>query len=585
LWDQFDDKAKAIILNTALPQHNTGITPTRTHVNLHDISAYDYLQANMTDIQQDTLSTDNAILDSPDQHGVIDNEEHSDSLLINVAKSAKPSPGDIKRVLSKTSTRSANVTQIIYNISASRTTLCNLSLIDRGANGGIAGDDVRVVFKTDRCVDVRGIDNHQVNGIDIGTVGGVIQTQKGPVVAIMHQYALLGKGSSIHSPCQLEFFKNIVDDKSLLAGGNQCITTLDGYIIPLIVKEGLVRLQIKPYTDKEWDTLPHLFLTGETVWDPTVLDFDRSATTEEQWLDAVSHINTPCPDDINTFHNRYDEFGNYCHTVTVQYASYYHRHSTGSIEDVIDQCVYDAQHSENPIFYDAFEHHVEDIDVFDPDTFTLKIDPRTVATKPPDYELLRPFFGWFSADTIKHTLEHTTQYARLPSGTLLHCTFKSPNPALNVSRRNEPVACDIVYADVPAVDNGSTAAVIFAGLDTQVTDIYGIKTDKSLSTPSKTTSDNGEHLISLSVIVHKLKLATKFLISYVLSALVIGKVNRTSNNKTLLSAVIKLSKLLPIELWIVLVHLLLLGSFVSSTFATCSITPTMSPSKMFPLPL
>ena len=35
-----------------------------------------------------------------------------------------------------------------------------------------------------------------------------------------------------------------------------------------------------------------------------------------------------------------------------------------------------------------------------------------------------------------------------------------------------PVACDIVYADVPAIDDGSDIAVIFVGTDTQVTDIY-----------------------------------------------------------------------------------------------------------------
>jgi hemerythrin superfamily protein len=45
-------------------------------------------------------------------------------------------------------------------------------------------------------------------------------------------------------------------------------------------------------------------------------------------------------------------------------------------------------------------------------------------------------------------------------------------------RRNESVACDIVYSDTPAVADSSTAAVIFVGIDTQVTDIYGIKTDK-----------------------------------------------------------------------------------------------------------
>jgi hypothetical protein len=78
----------------------------------------------------------------------------------------------------------------------------------------------------------------------------------------------------------------------------------------------------------------------------------------------------------------------------------------------------------------------------------------------------------------QENLMHITQYARLPTGTTLKRAFKSPNPALKVTRCNEPVACDIVYADVPAIDDGSIAAVNFIGTDTQVTDVYGIKTDK-----------------------------------------------------------------------------------------------------------
>lgn len=73
----------------------------------------------------------------------------------------------------------------------------HLSLVDRGANGGEAGNDVHVIFKTSRTVDIKSIDNHQLTDVHIGTVGSVVTTQKGPVIAIMHQYALLRKGSSI----------------------------------------------------------------------------------------------------------------------------------------------------------------------------------------------------------------------------------------------------------------------------------------------------------------------------------------------------------------------------------------------------
>jgi hypothetical protein len=66
----------------------------------------------------------------------------------------------------------------------------------------------------------------------------------------MHQYALLNKGYTIHSPCQFEWYKNDVNDKSINVPGDlQRILTLDGYIIPLCIKDGLARLSIRQYTD------------------------------------------------------------------------------------------------------------------------------------------------------------------------------------------------------------------------------------------------------------------------------------------------------------------------------------------------
>jgi len=47
-----------------------------------------------------------------------------------------------------------------------------------------------------------------------------------------------------------------------------------------------------------------------------------------------------------------------------------------------------------------------------------------------------------------------------------------------VHRHQEPVATDTVYADTPAIDDGSTCAQIFVGRESLVTDVYGMKTDK-----------------------------------------------------------------------------------------------------------
>jgi hypothetical protein len=128
----------------------------------------------------------------------------------------------------------------------------------------------------------------------------------------------------------------------------------------------------------------------------------------------------------------------------------------------------------------------------------------------PFFFQLRRLCGWLYPDLIEKTFMHTSQYARLPTGTTLSRAFKSPNPALNVTRCNEPVACDIVYANVPAIDDGSIAAVIFVGTDTQVTDVCGIKTGKqSVNTlednitycgaPHKLISDSAQVIIGNKV--------------------------------------------------------------------------------------
>ena len=63
---------------------------------------------------------------------------------------------------------------VIYDIHK-HTILCskhvtkskNGSLVDRGANGGVLGNDARVILQHHREVDVRGIDNHELNSLKI----------------------------------------------------------------------------------------------------------------------------------------------------------------------------------------------------------------------------------------------------------------------------------------------------------------------------------------------------------------------------------------------------------------------------------
>jgi hypothetical protein len=249
-----------------------------------------------------------------------------------------------------------------------------------------------------RTVDIKGIDNHRCTNIDIGTIGGVIHTNKGPVIGIFHRYALLNKGSFIHSPCQFEWYKNDVNDKSILVpGGLQCIQTLDGYIIPHSIQNGLTRLNIRLYTDQEFDSFPHVILTSELEWDPSVLD--HIFKEDEQWGEAP------------TFKSQFNDISDYTQRVILHHHTYFKRTCGITTDDIIHQCIY-ATHMSNStiehevnIFYDAFQHEIAEAP-----TSKQAIIPKTTVKHSLDFQPLRLFFRWMSADIIQTTFEHTTQY-------------------------------------------------------------------------------------------------------------------------------------------------------------------------------
>jgi hypothetical protein len=120
------------------------------------------------------------------------------------------------------------------------------------------------------------------------------------------------------------------------------------------------------------------------------------------------------------------------------------------------------QKSHKSVFYDAQETEPPIPEGIPP--APAPSGPKVISKHEPDYDQLRPFLGWISPEIIKKTFKHTAQYASLPAGTLLKKVYKYPNPALNVFRRQEDVACDIVYSDVPDIYDGSTAAVILTAV-------------------------------------------------------------------------------------------------------------------------
>jgi hypothetical protein len=345
---------------------------------------------------------------------------------------------------------------------------------------------------------VQGIDNHQIVDIPIVTAGAVVKLQHGEVIIITHQYAYTGKGKTIQSSGQLEWYKQAVDDKSIKVGGKQRIKTLDGFVIPLDVKSGLPYVKMRPYTDKEWDSLPHVIQTEDGNWNPSVLD--HSLTDNEQWYDAVSDF----PDAMDG--SPFDGEGNYRNL------------------HVFDLFITDSIFHNSPLIpdlpwlYQAHEHQIIE--------------------NQQDFAQLRPNFAWLPENVVKETFKNTTQYARMSMSTVLKKHYNSPFPTLNVHCREEALATNTVYSNVPAVDSGVTIAQLFVGLTSTVCDVYPLKTEKAfVNTLQDVTT------------VPKSKSAAESRISSGPSSLAIGRVNPINNIKIRLKASTRMSNGWQTLLW------------------------------------
>ena len=159
------------------------------------------------------------------------------------------------------------------------------SLVDIGSNGGLAGSDVRILSRSSRKCTVTGIDSHELQGLAVVQCASLVETNHGIVNLIMNEYASYGKGHTIHSSGQIEWFKNSVDDRSVQVGDKQRICTIDGYAMPLVCRGGLMYLSPfgKP-ADADLKRYPAVLLTGPYEWDPSVLDFTHpSCDGEPPW--------------------------------------------------------------------------------------------------------------------------------------------------------------------------------------------------------------------------------------------------------------------------------------------------------------
>ena len=366
----------------------------------------------------------------------------SDPLLAMVHQSIHTSDDDASDITKVLSAKRSRQIQVCKHYIFQHANHTNNQLVDRGANGGLAGSDMRVIYKTHRKINISGIDNHEVNGLDVVTAATLLNTSLGKVIGIFNEYAHLGKGSSIHSSGQLEWFKTHVDEKSIKVGGTQLITTLEGYSVPLLIKDGLAyATSLGRPTDQDMDAYPHVFFTSPDEWDPSVLDHDPRPLDR---LDPSQVLDQPFGDPM------FDAYGDFNERIIA------------NLNILLDA---------PPEDYGSYIANLHQ-----------------GSSQEPDWNALRPFFEWTSPSSIQDTFNVTTRHGSAPhTQDYIKKHFKSRNPVFNIPRRSEAVATDTIFSDTPAVDDGSTMAQFFCGRDTLVCDAYGIKSTKQFI---NTLSDN-----------------------------------------------------------------------------------------------
>jgi len=121
----------------------------------------------------------------------------------------------------------------------------------------------------------------------------------------------------------------------------------------------------------------------------------------EVWFDAISDLPPDKPP------SAFDEVGDYTKWVVVQ--SHDVLYSWDTSQHIVDACVimhtYQAHAGNNCCIS---EHHNPDDTALEDQPPLYESHAHEVSKHPPDYQLLRPMFGWLPADLIKQTFKVTT---------------------------------------------------------------------------------------------------------------------------------------------------------------------------------
>ena len=184
---------------------------------------------------------------------------------------------------------------------------------------------------------------------------------------------------------------------------------------------------MQPNTQEEFDTLPHVFLTSDEDWDPTVLD--NVITDKGDWQNTLHDL------DEGFIHQPFDEYGNYSRKRpeserrrskrikdrTIKFASEAH-----SIKEADLRVCFHEVCNLNAVFVPA--QGEGDHELIDARNHPVKVKPSDI-----DYKAYSPYFLSVPVEKIHKTFERMTRFAsNILAGQKITQLHKAPNPAFNV---------------------------------------------------------------------------------------------------------------------------------------------------------
>ena len=404
------------------------------------------------------------------------------------------------------------------------------ALVDRGANGGIAGSDTRVIYRTKKTIALSGIDNHIVRNLELVHAATVVKSQAGEVILVMRQFTYMPDGKTIMGPIQMEHYGCIVQDISPM-GRNKTkvpyVQTPDGYMIPMRVTDGLLYIDTRVPSDDDFRNLPATFITAAEEWDANVLDglvpdawykeqddkvkkrfVHLPFTADGELKDVEDTVDVDRETEPSRHVSRASIMAYLCKIIEEELENDFVNFEAGGMivsvattKQMATECnwikvnrslwvcnnrrkksrgpptrrskrvrnkgttVEDGATAQDATPQTDFNNKAKEHTNGDTMDRERHSGPYLGTPEKIDYTKMRRYFCGLPEEVLKKTVRNTTMMGVKGAiqGLRLYQHLKSPNPALNVPRRNKPVATDTIYGPVPAICNGSEAAQFFVG--------------------------------------------------------------------------------------------------------------------------